>query len=363
MAHLVRADSLGPLVDNRPRMDLPALDNRTDFAAHPQMLLDRDGEKLAVIVKATYEVHEDGSVDVAPSDRARPVRFADLPWEKDRPESIAYPADVCLRKPGTDVVLVAKAHAPGGRAVPSFDARVEVGPLSRSIVVFGRRLWRDRGAGLTEPAPVDAVEVRYDLAWGGRDDSDPRALVEEPRNPVGRGVARDPAELTHALAPQIEDPAELIASSRTQPKPVGLGPIGRSWEPRRRYAGTYDKAWQEERAPLLPADFDDRFNLCASPGLWATSPLAGGEPVRLLNLVPGGGLLSFSLPKVALEIEIRIEGREPAIFRPHLDTVLVDLLLGPPDTPAVVELVWRAHVKAPRKMRDARVVVRERSAS
>ncbi|EYF00239.1 DUF2169 family type VI secretion system accessory protein [Chondromyces apiculatus] len=340
-------------------MHQAALDNKTDFAVHQQVLLDTEGEKLVAIVKATFEV--DGSeVDIAPAERTRGIRFADFPWEKDAPESLAYPADVCLRKPGTDVIFVARACAPGGRAVPSFDVRVEVGPLRKSLVVFGQRLWLADGAGLSTPQPIQEIDMRYDHAWGGRDDEDPAEPLEEPRNPVGKGVTRAPEGLTHQPAPHIEDPSFPILSVRTAPPPAGIGVVGRSWEPRRRYAGTYDAAWQEFRAPLLPDDFDDRFNLCASPGLIATPPLVGGEPVRLLNLTPGGGALTFALPRVHLEIEFRVKGREPAIFTPYLDTVLFDLYMPTPEKPLAVEMVWRASVKAPRRLKDARVLVRER---
>ncbi|AUX42161.1 hypothetical protein SOCE26_035880 [Sorangium cellulosum] len=339
-------------------MDQPPLDNRTDFVVHPQLLLDRDGEKLVTIVKASFELQDDGALELAPPERARGVRLADLPWEKDRPESIAYPADVCLFKPGTDVLFVAKAYAPNRKAVPSFDVRVEVGPLRKSLVVFGRRLWVEKGDGLTTPAPIQEIDMRYDYAWGGTDDEDPAALVEEPRNPIGMGVTRNPASLTHRPAPNIEDPAYPLRTAKIPPPPAGIGPIGRHWEPRRRYAGTYDQTWKELRAPLLPEDFDDRHHLCASPGLIADPPLAGGEPVRTLNLTPEGAL-SFDLPKVKLAIEFHVKGREPAAFAPHLDTVLVDLYAAGPDKPVAVEMVWRAHVKAPRRMKDARVIVRE----
>ncbi|MGK4005435.1 DUF2169 domain-containing protein [Sorangium sp. So ce1036] len=339
-------------------MDQPPLDNRTDFAVHPQLLLDRDGEKLVAIVKASFELTEDGALELAPPERTRGVRLADLPWQEDRPESIAYPADVCLFKPATDVIFVATAHAPDGQAVPSFDVRVEVGPLRKSLVVFGKRLWVDKGAGLTAPLPIAQIDMRYDHAWGGRDDEDPAAVLEEPRNPVGTGITREPASLTHQPAPNIEDPAYPIRTARTSPPPAGIGPIGRHWEPRRRHAGTYDQTWQELRAPLLPEDFDDRHNLAASPGLIADPPLAGGEPVRVLNLTRDGAL-AFELPKVKVEIEFQVKGREPAAFAPHLDTVLVDLYAVGPEKPVAVELVWRAHVKAPRRMKDARIVVRE----
>ncbi|APR79235.1 Hypothetical protein A7982_04582 [Minicystis rosea] len=340
-------------------MHQPALDNQTDFAAHPQLLLDADGEKLVTIVKATFEL-EGSNVVVAPAERTRGVRFADFPWEEDKPESLAYPADVCLRKPGTDVIFVAKAHAPGGKAVPSFDVRVEVGPLAKSLVIFGPRLWVEKGAGLTSPQPIAEIDMRYDYAWGGRDDEDPAEIAEESRNPVGMGVTRKPASLTHTAAPHIEDPSFPIRSSRTAPPPAGIGVVGRSWEPRRRYAGTYDDAWLSYRAPLPPDDLDDRFNLCASPGLTASPPLAGGEPVRILNLTPGGGALAFDLPVVPLEIEFRIKGRDPVVIAPYLDTVLIDLYAIGPKKPLAIEMVWRAYVNAPRRLKDARIIVRER---
>lgn len=339
-------------------MDQPRLDNETDFVAHTQMLLDRDAEKLIAIVKATFELGNDGAPELAPPKRARGLRFADVPWEIDKPESIAFPADICLHKPGTDVVIVAKAYAPQGKPVPSFDVRVEVGPLQKSLVVFGRRLWVEGGSGLTPPAPISEIEMRYEHAWGGRDDT-PGPLVEEPRNPLGTGITRSPAALTHKLAPNIEDPSYPIRNARTRPPPAGIGAVGRAWEPRRRYAGTYDDTWRTFKAPLLPDDFDDRFNHCASAGLIADPPLRGGEAVRLLNLKPSGGALTFELPRVNLVIEARVPGSEPVIKRPHLDTVVLDLYETGPDKPVTVEMVWRMFTSAPRRMRDARVIIRE----
>jgi hypothetical protein len=342
-------------------VDQPRVDNRTDFKVHPQLLLDKDGEKLAVVVKASFELPQGGDeLEVAPEERTRPVRAADIPWGDPEVSSIAYPADLCLRKPGTDLVVVAVAYAPEGRPLASFDVRVEVGKLKKSLKVFGPRVWTGNG-GLTPPSPVAEVELRYENAFGGFDDSDPKKVVEEPRNPIGRGKVRDSASRSGAAAPQIEDPSRLIAPLSGDPPPAGVGAIGRSWLPRRNFAGTYDAAWQESRAPLPPDDFDDRFNVCATPELYSATPLVGGEPVKLLNVTPGGGARSFALPRVPLEIEILVTGREPVVVAPHLDTVLVDLLATGPEKPPAVEMVWRTCVRAPRKLRDARVVVRERS--
>ncbi|MGZ5969406.1 MAG: DUF2169 domain-containing protein, partial [Polyangiales bacterium] len=127
----------------------------------------------------------------------------------------------------------------------------------------------------------------------------------------------------------------------------------------RQYCGTYDEAWTNERAPLPPLDEDDRINVCASPGLWSQTPLLGGEEVALLNLRSGGGPTRFFLPRVSLELEFQVRDRAPHIVRPHLDTVIVDALELEPGEPLAVELVFRAAVKAPRRMKDARIVIRE----
>jgi hypothetical protein len=343
------------------RMTQPRIDNRTDYAAHPQVLLDRDGEKLAVIVKATFECASPsgGELEVAPKSRRRGIRFADVPWGEPEKSSIAYPADVCLRKPATDVVVVARAHAPGGRAVPFFDAYVEVGGLRKALRIHGLRVWEADGAGLSPPRPLTQLEVRYDFAWGGFDDSNPDKPAEEARNPVGVGIACHPKSLTDKAGPQIEDPAALIRNWRTKPTPAGVGVVGRHWEPRRGYAGTFDAKWKETRMPLLPDDHDDRFNQCASPGLIADPPLVGGEEVKLLNLIPGGGPTLFVLPRIRLEIEFRPPRGRPVRVSPHVDTVLLDLLALLPEQPIAVELVWRAHVPAPRELDKTQVIVRE----
>ncbi|MEM1031205.1 MAG: DUF2169 domain-containing protein [Myxococcota bacterium] len=337
-------------------MALPVVDNRTEFTAVPRLLLDRSGEALVVIVKASFE-WADGALSLAPPERMRPVRDADIPWGEPEVSSIAYPADSCVRKPGTDVVVVAEAHAPGGPQ-RSFDARVVAGPVDKTVRLFGPRLWYADGEKMTDPEPVASVALRYELAFGGFDDSDPERVVEEPRNPIGRGRVRDRAQLTHAPAPQIEDPGALLGDLGVAPAPAGVGAVGRHWAPRRDFAGTYDQTWQETRAPLPPVDFDDRFHVCSAAGLWSQQPLRGGENVRLFSLLPGGLGLETVLPVIELKIGIEAEG-EVTVATPHLDTVLIDLLATDTDKPPAIEMVWRTSVPAPRRLARARVVVQE----
>jgi len=337
------------------------MDNRTDFEAHPQVLLDVDGEKLVTVVKASFELPRgESELVIAPEERNRPVRPADLPWGEPDVSSIGYPSDLCLRKPGSDVIVVGKGYAPGDRPVPSFDVHVSVGDLSKSLRLFGPRVWTGNRLGMTKPSPIAELELRYEHAWGGFDDEDPDDIAEEPRNPIGRGKVSDPARRAGQPAPQIEDPYHLISNLDVEPPPAGVGAVGRHWMPRRKFAGTYDEVWQETRAPLPPIDLDDRFNLCATPDLCSATPLKSGETVKLYNLLPGGGGVEFTLPVIALEIVFDVKGRERAIFAPHLDTVILDLLETSDDKPPAVEMVWRASVVAPRRSRDARVIVREK---
>jgi len=340
-------------------MDAPDLDNQSEFEAMPQVLLHKGGERLVVIVKATFLLsREHAELPLAPPALARPIRVTDEMWEKPDVESVRYPSDLCCHKPATDVVGVVTAWAPGGQAVPQFDTYLRVGQLARAVRVCGLRVWADRGAGVSAPLPISSLDVRYDFAFGGRDESDEKRVVEDGRNPVGRGVAREADRLTHVLAPQLEDPGEPVRSAGQRPTPAAYGAIGRSYLPRRGFTGTYDANWKEYRAPLPPLDEDDRFHQAASPGLIASPPLQGGEACALLNLTPDGPL-QFVLPRVRLEILFSVRGRAPEVLVPHLDTVLIDTWAIGPEKPPVLEMVWRASVKAPRKQRDARIVVRE----
>jgi hypothetical protein len=338
---------------------LPPVDNPTDFVAFPQVLADRDGEKLVTMVKATFDLSAKGSLEIAEKKRARGIRPIDIPWGLPGETSSMFPGDFCVRKPSTDVVVVARAYAPGGKPRDHFDVSVRVGPLTKMLRVFGLRVWQAKGTGLSAPRPIGDLDLRWEYAWGGLSSDDTGHVAEEPRNPIGRGVALDPAALTHQAAPQIDDPFNPLRSIETRPQPAGVGPVMVHWEPRRSLHGTYDEAWLDDRAPLLPLDHDDRANQVATPDLVAKTPLRGGEEVALVGLRPGGGSLAYSLPRVAVEIETRVKGREPFVARPILDTVVIDQLFGESPGMSRVEMVWRSAVPAPKRLDEARVVVRE----
>jgi len=347
-------------------MTAPRLENDAEVAAEPHVLVDARGERLVLVAKATFLLRtgpprgNDGSFELAPRDLRRPIRAADVPWGKPEIASVLYPSDLCAFKPSTDVVVVARAHAPRGAAVPRFDAGVRLASASKSIVVTGPRVWIGPGEGVTEPTPTTSLDVRWDYAFGGFDDAGDEGPVEEPRNPIGRGIAGDPSSLEGKPAPQLEHPLAPVARADARPEPASLGPIGRHFAPRRALFGTYGLRWLEERAPLPPTDFDPRANHCAPPELITRAPLQGGEEGALLNLTPHGGTVPFVLPRLALRSRFEVKGRAHEEVRPVLDTVVLDTL-APALSPAhrasamVLELVWRCSVAAPRRPGDATI--------
>lgn len=358
-------------------MALPRIVNDTDFVAEPHVLVDRDGEKLCVIVKATFELAvdptlaTDGTFTVAPRERRRGIRAADVPWGKPEVSSIRYPSDLYVNKPGTEVIVVAVAHAPGGKPVSSFEAGARVGRLSRTVRVTGPRVWVADGSGLTSPGELTSLPMRWEHSFGGFDRTDPDQPVEDAQNPIGTGVARDPASLTNKPAPQVEDPSEPLKDIGSKPKPAGLGPLGRHWEPRRKLWGSYGGDWVEKRAPLPPLDFDDRASFSAPAQLVATPALTGGEEGSLENLTPGGGTINFALPRLDVKITYRARNQEPISFSPSVDTIVLDTVAVPPPTPdrsgrraracpLAIELVLRASVPAPRRWGAGEVLVTER---
>jgi hypothetical protein len=327
----------------------PELNTRTDATVELLPMFGLDGAPCyIVVIKQRFHITPMGVVSREPGAQ---VRWVDELWEPEVPESsIRYPSDVCLRKPGTDVVVVGSAMAVDAKPVTELDVLVRVGPVSKQLKVFGLRVWFKGALGmtLTPPRPFQSVPLRWEYAYGGMDTSNPRKLAYEPRNPVGRGVVADSETLLHKPGPQIEDTADLIRSARSHPAPAGVGAIGPGFEPRRRFAGTYDDRWQTERMPLPPIDFDERHNQVAAPGLVSSSYFRGGEPVSLVGLCEDGPL-EFALPKLAF-----YAGSETASgsqeYRPALDTVLLE------PNERRFEMTWRALIPAPKQARELKAI-------
>ncbi len=320
---------------------LPPLARATEATVELLPRLAPSGEIVVVVVKQRFVATPAGKAVRAPGAK---VNVVDVPWDEDAPEtsSIRLPSDLCVQKPGTDVLVAGSAVAPGRKPVRQLDVALQAGPIRKAVRVYGPRAWYKGvvGLALSAPEPFEELPLRWEHAWGGRDDSDPKKPLEEPRNPLGRGVARDPSKLVHQLGPAIEDLVHPVGAGRS-PAPAGVGPIGRHFMPRRKYAGTYDEAWRKTRMPLPPADFDPRFEQAAPPDQIAPGHLRGGEPVALVNACADGPL-AFELPRLAFFVGARVDGAMVE-HRTAMDT----LVLFPGER--AFEMTWRAVVPVPRR--------------
>ena len=291
------------------------LENQTPFDVSITVLPDVDGvDTLYVAVRATFVFAS--AVTVA-EPQAR-VRTADEHWGDPATTSLKYAGEIHLLKPSTDVALVGHAWAMGGRPAPVVDAMLAVGPVRKTVRVFGDRVWRGTSEPqASAPMPFDRMPLVYERAFGGTLRIDPAtgAPVVDPRNPVGIGP------ITQRL-PNLEDPAQLVTRVADVPAPAGFGFIAPSWEPRSRAAGTYDGRWRETRAPYLPADFQPRFFHAAHPDLVSRAHLQGGEEVTAHNVAPYGPI-RFRLPVCRFDVRVHVAG---AVEKPvlRLETVLIE---------------------------------------
>ena len=196
------------------------------------------------------------------------------------------------------------------------------------------------------------MPLLFERAFGGSDQShpDPKYQGTELRNPVGVGFHQnsDRKTIVGTPLPNLEEPQHPIHKWSDTPPPAGFGIIGRNWQPRIKYAGTYDDQWLKERFPFLPADFDSQYFLSA-PASQQVPFLKGGESVRCTNMTPEG-IFVFAVPAVEIPLVCRFRDRELRT-QPNLDTLIIE-----PDQRRLLA-TWRATVPLGRKLAALREVL------
>jgi hypothetical protein len=315
------------------------LDNQTPFYAVMSVLPNSDAiDTLYVILKATLTLRPKLSL----ASVQLPVTLADEYHGDPTDSSLKQVSEMHIGKPGTDVLLMGRAWAAGGHAVPDASVRVIVADRQKIVRVFGNRTWQSDGTP-SAPEPFEAMPLVWERAFGGVHQLPDRMLAEE-RNPIGVGFVgrRPPEELVGLPAPNLEDPTAPLERQGQTPTPVCFAPTSAHWLPRRSYAGTYDETWQRKRAPYLPTDFDSRFLHCAAPELIFNRYLQGNEPVEVHGATPDGPIL-FTVPVANLQVDVRVAG---AIEQPpvNLETLLIE-----PDENRLC-MTWRAALPCDRKV-------------
>ena len=302
------------------------------------------------------------------AEQDRPFRLIDEYYDGGDPEwsTVQYESEVAPFKAATDVVVIGKAYAPGGVPTQQMTVSAQVGRRRKTLVVTGDRRCHYRPAApplIGEPEPFVEMEIRYDRAYGGRDEkSIPDIPFIYPRNFMGTGVVlRNTKDTVDGLGlPNIEDPDDLLTADRLfigeperwhlQPVPQGFGWRQRAWYPRSALLGAYPAfldpgiVTTEERIGMLPKDhvtlakqfrlrpFEAQFANGASIGM-LFSDLTGDEPVELKGF-SAEGMLTFSLPGDRPQMSLDVGAGLNA-----LESKLHTVSIRPDD--GEIDLIWR----------------------
>jgi hypothetical protein len=325
--------------------------NTTGMLADLAVATDKGArDHCVVVVKGTFLTNLRGELSLAEEQQA--LVTADEHYGAPETTSVRYECDFALEKPLTDVIVVGKAVAPKGKRVTKLPVRLEVQGRNKDLMVHGERRWLTvLGTVVASNAvPFTEVPITFDRAWSGQDDSrGPDRVAVEARNLVGVGFHphRSAAKIAGLPVPNIEPLGRPISSPRERHDPVGFGCIGRAWQPRVALSGTYDQRWRDERAPLLPDDFDNRYFHCA-PLDQQHPHFRGGEKIRCVHMAEQE-VVSYVIPTLSIPVRFRfVDGDVERTT--VLDTVTLEPHLGR------AMLVWRASVPLRKKLNTLREI-------
>jgi hypothetical protein len=307
------------------------------------------GPVISVLAKRTYLLRH-GEIAVPDPGPQLPWVEADEYLGTGNPalEAVRVQSDLTAWKPGTDVAVIGKAHAPRGKQARFFDAGIQIGAFRKMVRVFGDRKIRPATLGFdfAEPEPFDSMPLHYGLAYGGRHKIG-ELETTYPRNPVGRGFAvrADIEDLAGLQLPNLENPAQLLTPQNLvlksldrwteAPRPWALGYTGRNFHPRVTFAGMPpDLAVESEVGRLRSASESDGsgdqppvpvlnpdYHRGASEGL-SLPFLRGDEPVALGYMDPDRPQFEFRLPGAPNGVFLDV-GNGPEWMEPVLQDVVV----------------------------------------
>ena len=315
--------------------------NATGMQAGYTMGMQPDGrELLVVVVKGTFTIPTDGKEPTLAAEQV-PLVEADVFTGEPGLSAPLYESDYAPRKPRCDVLLNGSAYAPGGKPTDRVTVSLRVGSLHKSFDVVGNRLWKAGMllVGSTAPEPFTVMPISYNNAFGGVDRSqdDPLKHRWYPTNHAGVGYhdCLDPKFIDGKPLPNTEETGKKVTHPHGKYKPMAFGPVGRAWQPRPKYAGTYDQKWLDEVFPFLPADFKEDYYQAAPADQQIPYP-KGGEEVEVDNLTLGGRT-HFKLPVVSLPIEFALRTGESCEVEAVIDTIILE-----PDS-GRLQQAWRLH--------------------
>ena len=305
---------------------------------------------LSLLAKGTYAIAQGSCIEC---EEQVPLVTEDRYADPSNPlySEVIAETDLIFYKPSTDVVILGKAHAPRGKKAYHLDCDVVVGPLRKTVRVFGKRRAKIKafgGVSITDPEPFEEIELGYTKAYGGTCKDKNGTIVTFFPNPIGSGFTVKGGiddDIESLPVPNIEDPLSPVTADNlvvqkfedwpSAPKPASLGWTRRNFYPRYTWAGVlpeFLEAAQKNRdemakkypelanTPIPKMDF--RVFQGASDGLWGKT-LSGREHVVLSYLDAAVPRFEFELPGAKPRLIFDI-GEGPKELEPVLQTVVID---------------------------------------
>jgi hypothetical protein len=301
-----------------------------------------DGRELLVVaVKGTFNIPSIRQ-QVARAEQQKPLVEADAFTGEPGFSAPLYEVDYAPIKPKCDVLLNGSAYAPNGKPTSRVEVTLRIGSLYKSFAVTGNRFWEAGKLAISPgyPGLFERMPISYDNAFGGVDNfhENEQKHTAWMANPVGCGFHKQLAQelVDGSPMPNTEELKRAVTMPNGNYTPMAFGPLGRSWDPRRQLAGTYDQAWLDNNFPFLPPDFKEAYYQ-AAPADQQIPYLQGGERVFLENLTPEGQT-SFDLPQIEMPVVFFYKNGQQ-----HKQRAVIDTLVLEPDE-GVFSLTWRTVV-------------------
>jgi hypothetical protein len=302
--------------------------NATRMVAGYTMGLEPSGrELLVVVIKGTFVLPRSGEA-VRLHDEQLPLVMADTFSGEPGFSAPVNEVDFAPRKPACDVLLNGSAYAPDGRPATRVPVGLRVGAMRKQFDVVGDRVWQASGTNIraSSPQPFTSKPISYDVAFGGVDyeSEDPADHDAYMPNPIGRGFRKSlkNAWVDGKPLPNTEETGIAVSWPANKYRPMAFGPVGRGWEPRYRFAGTYDEQWLDEVFPFLPKDFDERY-FQAAPQDQQVAFSKEPMNVELGNVTPDG-LRRFVLPHFEAPVHVFPKKGEREDHLGTLDTIVFE---------------------------------------
>ncbi|ELY4221681.1 DUF2169 domain-containing protein [Cronobacter sakazakii] len=315
------------------------MENFSNLSAFPAMLFDsfdqNDHGFSTVVARVSYDLDIATGALTLCDDQGELVE-QDLNYGEPGYSSVRFESDLAPYKPWMDVVINASAWAPQDKPARSFTVGAQIGDTTRLLRIHGPREWWNVMAGwrLTDPEPLQTLELRYEYAAGGMYTLPDDQVVAAQENTVGMGwyprEVRKHLKKDRLPAPQIEWVTQPVKKMDEAGLAAGFGFYGRGWKGRIEHAGTYDENWKQNRHPFLPKDFRFDYWCGAHPLLQFPLPAPlSAIPVTLKYLISARDKadqeIRFQVPVESLFVFIMTQKGAGVAQDMTLDTLVVDV--------------------------------------